>query len=106
MANHRAFLRYLERRVGDRTLAEDILKDAFSKLVSEPEPALRRRGSSFRGSTEHFEMRPSISFVGAVPLTAHTRRSLANSRRAMRRLREHGWATARVGTTRRDCIRR
>jgi RNA polymerase sigma factor (sigma-70 family) len=27
--NHRAFLRYLERRLGDRTLAEDILQDAF-----------------------------------------------------------------------------
>lgn len=27
--NHRAFLRYLERRLGDRALAEDILQDAF-----------------------------------------------------------------------------
>ena len=27
--NHRAFLRYLEGRVGDRALAEDILQDAF-----------------------------------------------------------------------------
>ena len=27
--NHRAFLRYLERRVGDRGCAEDILQDAF-----------------------------------------------------------------------------
>jgi RNA polymerase sigma factor (sigma-70 family) len=27
--NHRAFLRYLERRVGDRALAEDLLQDAF-----------------------------------------------------------------------------
>ena len=30
LENHRAFLRYLERRVGDRTLAEDILQDAFA----------------------------------------------------------------------------
>jgi DNA-directed RNA polymerase specialized sigma24 family protein len=32
--NHRAFLRYLERRVGDRTLAEDILQDAFARTVA------------------------------------------------------------------------
>ena len=37
--NHRAFLRYLERRVGDRTLAEDILQDAFAKVVARPEQA-------------------------------------------------------------------
>ena len=29
LENHRTFLRYLERRVGDRALAEDILQDAF-----------------------------------------------------------------------------
>ena len=34
--NHRAFLAYLERRVGDRSLAEDILQDAFAKLVDRP----------------------------------------------------------------------
>jgi RNA polymerase sigma factor (sigma-70 family) len=35
--NHRAFLRYLERRVGgDRELAEDILQDAFAKVVDRP----------------------------------------------------------------------
>ena len=39
LANHRAFLRYLERRVGDRALAEDILQDAFAKVVSQPEQA-------------------------------------------------------------------
>jgi RNA polymerase sigma factor (sigma-70 family) len=33
LENHRAFLRYLERRIGDRALAEDILQDAFTKLV-------------------------------------------------------------------------
>ena len=36
LENHRAFLRYLERRVGDRALAEDILQDAFAKLVARP----------------------------------------------------------------------
>ena len=37
--NHRAFLRYLERRVGDRALAEDILQDAFLKVLDRPEQA-------------------------------------------------------------------
>ena len=37
--NHRAFLRYLERRVGDRALAEDILQDAFAKLLARPDQA-------------------------------------------------------------------
>jgi RNA polymerase sigma factor (sigma-70 family) len=39
LENHRAFLRYLERRVGDRALAEDILQDAFAKVVARPEQA-------------------------------------------------------------------
>jgi RNA polymerase sigma-70 factor (ECF subfamily) len=37
LENHRAFLRYLERRVGDRALAEDILQEAFAKVVARPE---------------------------------------------------------------------
>jgi DNA-directed RNA polymerase specialized sigma24 family protein len=32
--NHRAFLRYLESRVGDRALAENILQDALAKRSS------------------------------------------------------------------------
>jgi len=39
LENHRAFLRYLERRVGDRELAEDILQDAFVKVIDRPEQA-------------------------------------------------------------------
>jgi RNA polymerase sigma factor (sigma-70 family) len=39
LENHRAFLAYLERRVGDRALAEDILQDAFVKVVARPEQA-------------------------------------------------------------------
>jgi RNA polymerase sigma-70 factor (ECF subfamily) len=39
LENHRAFLKYLERRVGDRELAEDILQDAFTKVVDRPEHA-------------------------------------------------------------------
>ncbi len=39
LANHRAFLRYLERRVGDRALAEDILQEGFAKVVARPELA-------------------------------------------------------------------
>ena len=39
LQNHRAFLQYLERRVGDRALAEDILQEAFAKVVARPEQA-------------------------------------------------------------------
>jgi RNA polymerase sigma factor (sigma-70 family) len=39
LENHRAFLRYLERRVGDRELAEDILQDAFTKVMDRPDQA-------------------------------------------------------------------
>ena len=39
LENHRAFLRYLERRVGDRELAEDILQDAFIKVIDRPDQA-------------------------------------------------------------------
>jgi RNA polymerase sigma factor (sigma-70 family) len=39
LENHRAFLRYLERRVGDRALAEDILQDAFTKVMGRPDQA-------------------------------------------------------------------
>jgi len=42
--NHRAFLRYLERRVGDRAVAEDLLQDAFvrnlGRLSSVPDEGL------------------------------------------------------------------
>jgi RNA polymerase sigma-70 factor (ECF subfamily) len=37
LENRRAFLRYLERRVGDRAVAEDILQDAFARIVAQPE---------------------------------------------------------------------
>jgi RNA polymerase sigma-70 factor (ECF subfamily) len=33
LENQRAFLRYLERRVGDRAQAEDILQDAFTRSL-------------------------------------------------------------------------
>lgn len=39
LENHRAFLKYLERRVGNRELAEDILQDAFAKITERPEKA-------------------------------------------------------------------
>jgi RNA polymerase sigma factor (sigma-70 family) len=39
LENHRAFLSYLERKVGDRALAEDILQDAFVKVVARPDQA-------------------------------------------------------------------
>jgi RNA polymerase sigma factor (sigma-70 family) len=37
--NHRAFLQYLERRVGSREVAEDLLQDAFAKVATRPEAA-------------------------------------------------------------------
>ncbi len=37
LENHRAFLRFLERRVGDRMIAEDILQDAFARTVAKPD---------------------------------------------------------------------
>jgi RNA polymerase sigma-70 factor (ECF subfamily) len=44
LENHRAFLRFLESKVGDRALAEDILQDAFvrtsGKLADVPDEAL------------------------------------------------------------------
>jgi RNA polymerase sigma-70 factor (ECF subfamily) len=39
LENHRVFLRYLERRVGDRELAEDILQDAFIKVMERSDQA-------------------------------------------------------------------
>src|SRR5688572_9008813 len=37
LQNHRAFLAYLTRRVGDRALAEDILQDGFAKALARPD---------------------------------------------------------------------
>ena len=39
LENRHAFLRYLERKLGDRPLAEDVLQDAFGKVVASPEKA-------------------------------------------------------------------
>lgn len=36
LENHRAFLRFLERKVGDKALAEDIIQDAFVRLIERP----------------------------------------------------------------------
>ena len=44
VANHRAFLAYVSRRVGDRALAEDILQDAFVKVVTRPDQAPEDEG--------------------------------------------------------------
>lgn len=45
LENHRAFLRYLERKVGDRALAEDILQDAFAKVTARPDLAPADEGA-------------------------------------------------------------
>jgi RNA polymerase sigma-70 factor (ECF subfamily) len=39
LENHRAFLSYLERRVGNRAVAEDLLQEAFAKVMDRPEQA-------------------------------------------------------------------
>lgn len=39
LRNRQAFLSFLERRVGDHALAEDILQDAFVKLIARPDQA-------------------------------------------------------------------
>lgn len=45
LRNREAFLSFLERRIGDRALAEDILQDAFIKVIARPDAreALRKR---------------------------------------------------------------
>src|SRR4051812_13152695 len=37
LANHREFLSYVERRIGDRALAEEILQDAFVRSLDRTE---------------------------------------------------------------------
>lgn len=44
LENHRAFLNYVQKRVGDRALAEDILQDAFAKVVADPAKAPEGEG--------------------------------------------------------------
>lgn len=44
LENHRTFLNFLTRKVGDRDLAEDILQDAFAKVVDRPELVPRDEG--------------------------------------------------------------
>jgi RNA polymerase sigma-70 factor (ECF subfamily) len=44
LENHRAFLQYLERRVGNRELAEDILQDAFVKVMNRPDQVPAEEG--------------------------------------------------------------
>jgi RNA polymerase sigma factor (sigma-70 family) len=44
LENHRAFLHFLQRNVGDLAVAEDILQEAFAKVVAHPEQAPRDQG--------------------------------------------------------------
>ena len=64
LENHRAFLRYLERKLGDRAVAEDVLQDAFAKVVASPEKAPTDEGivpwfyRTLRNATiDHFRRR-------------------------------------------------
>src|SRR5262245_46312905 len=70
LENHRAFLRYLERRVGDPALAEDILQDAFSRVIERSEQAPTDEGvvpwfyRSLRNATiDQFRRRNTASRV-------------------------------------------
>jgi RNA polymerase sigma-70 factor (ECF subfamily) len=89
LENHRAFLRYLESRVGDRFLAEDILQEAFARNLHRVEQlpdeavvpwfyrtlrnatidAYRRRGSSQR-ALESFAREMQDQDVPSAELTA------------------------------------
>ena len=42
VANHRAFLAFVEKRVGNRALAQEILQDALVKSLDKAELALRK----------------------------------------------------------------
>ena len=44
LENHRAFLAYLTRRVGDRQVAEDLLQDAFVRVLARPDQAPEGEG--------------------------------------------------------------
>jgi len=81
--NHRAFLRYLERRAGDPELAEDILQDAFIKVMDRPDQA--PAGEGLIPWFERSGMEPSIAFVDARRQAAPSRRSRENWRRTPRR---------------------
>ena len=84
LANHQAFVRYLERRVGDRALAEDILQDAFAKIVARPEQTPADEGvipwfySTLRNAAIDQFRRRALRI-------ARTRRLLVNSRHTTRR---------------------
>jgi RNA polymerase sigma factor (sigma-70 family) len=79
VANHRTFLGFLERRVGDRALAEDILQDAFAKVVARPEQAPTDEALVpwFYRTLRNAAI---DQFRGEALRTAHTRRSRGNSR--------------------------
>jgi hypothetical protein len=94
LENQRAFLRYLERHVGDASLAEDILQDALAKVVARPEHAPRDE-AVVRGFIERCTTPLSISFVGAV---------LPNA--LLRRLRESPTVTSRCQPNRRPTFAR
>src|SRR5687768_15445679 len=68
LENHRAFLDYLARRLGDRSLAEDILQDAFTKVVDRPEQAPMDEGvipwfyrSLRNAAVDHFRRRATAT---------------------------------------------
>jgi RNA polymerase sigma factor (sigma-70 family) len=69
--NHRAFLRFLEKHVGDRALAEDILQDAFVRSAAKAD-----------GLRDHEALVPWFYRVLRNAVTDHARRS-ATAKRAL-----------------------
>lgn len=80
--NHRAFLRFLERRLGDRALAEDLLQEAFTRnldrLSSLPDEALvpwfyrvLRNAATDRHRRQGAEARALTAFAQELAATTH-----------------------------------
>ena len=99
--NHRAFLRFLERRVGSRETAEDLLQDAFAKSLARG-AALRKSESAvawfFRllrnAATDHARRRGA-----AARATAAFARQLADPERASADRREICACVSRLART-------
>jgi DNA-directed RNA polymerase specialized sigma24 family protein len=70
LENHRVFLRYLQRRVGDPALAEDILQDSFIKVMDRPD--------------EYAEALQAIDVQGTPVTTFAEQRSLSASNAGVR----------------------
>jgi hypothetical protein len=79
LENHRLFLAFLERRVGTKADAEDILQAAFVKMMESP-TRLPMKSEWLHGSIGSFET-PSVTItVAETPSRERTRWPLAGRR--------------------------